>query len=308
LSPPKFDRPLAGFNGLPPPAPDWYRQLPIEPEHTLFPTVAGARIEVLVWGEARNPGILLAHGSRAHARWWGPVAPLLAQHYRVASFSWSGMGRSDWRDAYSTDLQIAELFAAADAAGLFAASKPPVFIAHSFGTRALTQAAAERGDELAGAILVDGVLAFGRLPPIETMAKDARYPSLENALARFTLKPNQSCDNPFILDDIARASLEQVHNGWRWRFDPQFYRKLKMIDVWPALARPKCPLALVHGQDSAVLLPDELAAEQAQAPAGTPFVCIPNAAHHIMADQPIALTAVLRSLIEIWRPSERLPA
>jgi pimeloyl-ACP methyl ester carboxylesterase len=294
-------RPLARFGGQPPARPDWYRDLRIEPEQTLYLDVDGARIEVLVWGEAGRPGILLAHGSRAHARWWGPVAPLLARDYRVASLSWSGMGGSDWRQAYSLDLQVAELFAAARGAGLFAGDRPPVFVAHSFGTRALTQAAADRGDALSGAILVDGILAFGRMPPIDSMAKDPRYASLTEALARFSLKPDQHCDNPFILDDIARAALEQTGTGWRWRFDPEFYRKLSLNDVWPALARPRCPLALVHGEHSAVFTSNELDAEKAQAPAGTRFVCIPGAGHHIMADQPIALTAVLRRLIATWQ-------
>lgn len=301
MNKPHFDRPLARFKGDPPPQPDWYRSLAIEPAQTHYAVVDGARIEVLVWGEAGRPGILLAHGSRAHARWWGPVAPLLAQDYRVASLSWSGMGGSDWRQAYSLELQVAELFAAADTAGLFAGARKPVFVAHSFGTRALIQAAAERGDEFGGAILVDGVLAMGRRPPIDSMLKDPHYASLAEALARFALKPDQRCDNPFILDEIGRASLEETEKGWRWRFDPEFYRKLPVKDVWPALARPRCPLALIHGDRSAVLGAAEIEAERAQAPAGTPFVSIPDAGHHVMADQPIALAAVLRCLAETWQ-------
>jgi len=50
-----------------------------------------------------------------------------------------------------------------------------------------------------------------------------------------------------------------------------------------------------------VLTAAELEAQRAQAPAGTPFVSIPNAAHHIMFDEPFALTEALRSLMEGWR-------
>lgn len=301
----KVERPLAGFEGEPPARPDWYRELHIEPEQALYPAVDGARLEVLVWGESGKPGILLAHGSRAHARWWGPVAPLLAQDYRVVSFSWSGMGGSEWRPAYSIDQQVTELFSAAEAGGAFAGEMSPVFIAHSFGTRALAQAAADRGDELSGAILVDGVIMSTRRPPLNSMLLDPRYETLTEALARFNLKPAQSCENAFILDDIARASLEDTGTGWRWRFDPEFYRKFTLMDVGPAVANARCRLAFIHGEKSAVLTPEELDAQRSQAPLGTPFVGIPNAGHHIMVDQPIALTVALRSLVETWLSADQ---
>ena len=225
---------------------------------------------------------------------------MLAQDYRVVSLSWSGMGGSQWRPAYSIGRQVTELFAAAEAGGALDGGIPPVFIAHSFGTRALAQAAADRGDELSGAILVDGVLMSKGRPPLNSMLLDPRYATLTEALARFNLKPAQQCENPYILDDIARASLEDTGAGWRWRFDPEYYRKFTISDVRPALANARCRLAIVHGEMSTVLTPEELDAQRSQAPAGTAFVGIPNAGHHIMVDQPIALTVALRSLVETW--------
>lgn len=287
------------FEGERPEQPDWYRELDIEPEKTLYPEVDGTRIEVLTWGEAGKPGILLAHGNRAHARWWGPVAPLLAKDYRVASLSWSGMGGSGWRPAYSIELQVRELFAAAEAGGLFASENPPVFVAHSFGSRAVTQAAADRGDEISGAILVDGFIMPNRQPPVMKVA-DPIFDDLSEPLARFNLKPPQKYENLFILDEIARASLEKIDAGWRWRFDPEFYSKLELSDVWDTAAQARCRLAYIYGEHTAVLTPDDLSAMRKQMPAGTPFVCIPDAGHHVMVDQPIALTVALRSLVETW--------
>ncbi len=86
----------------------------MEPAETLFANIGGADIEVLAWGERGRPGVLLAHGSCAHARWWSPVAAMLATEFRVASLSWSGMGGSQWRDSYCFEQQADELFAAAD--------------------------------------------------------------------------------------------------------------------------------------------------------------------------------------------------
>jgi pimeloyl-ACP methyl ester carboxylesterase len=298
----EVERPLARFRGESPPQPGWYRELALEPAETPNVVVDGASIEVLVWGEAGKPGIVLAHGSLAHARWWGPVAPLLARDYRVVSFSWSGMGGSQWRPAYSIDQQVDELFAAAEAGGVLSGRQPPVVAAHSFGSRALTKAAAERGDELAGAIIVDGVILPGRWPRATGMRARLPYSDLAQALARFKLAPAQPCEHPCILDYIARAGLEEKAGGWRWRFDPEFFGNYAYSDVWPALARPRCPLAIVYGEQSLVLTPEGLAQQKAQAPAGTAFVRIPQAGHHIMVDQPIALAVALHSLVETWLP------
>jgi pimeloyl-ACP methyl ester carboxylesterase len=39
---------------------------------------------------------------------------------------------------------------------------------------------------------------------------------------------------------------------------------------------------------------------RATLPQGTPFIEIPEAYHHVQADQPLALVAALRSLLEAW--------
>jgi pimeloyl-ACP methyl ester carboxylesterase len=44
---------------------------------------------------------MLLHGNAAHLGWWSFLAPLLAGQYRVVALSFSGMGASSWRDAYS---------------------------------------------------------------------------------------------------------------------------------------------------------------------------------------------------------------
>src|SRR5476651_2293156 len=98
------ESPLAPFEGLPPPAPDWFtKAIAQEPERSMVP-VDGANIELLTWGQRGKPGLILIHGNSAHADWWSFIAPYLAQDYRVAAISLSGMGASDWRDSYSFEV------------------------------------------------------------------------------------------------------------------------------------------------------------------------------------------------------------
>src|SRR5215469_10262550 len=114
--PPEIASPLARFNGVRPPAPAWFKEaLASEPEVNLVP-VSGARIELLTWGERGKPGLIFVHGNSAHARWWSFIAPFFAEDYRVAALSLSGMGGSDWREAYGFDLFAEEIYACGQAA------------------------------------------------------------------------------------------------------------------------------------------------------------------------------------------------
>jgi pimeloyl-ACP methyl ester carboxylesterase len=292
------DRPLSGLNGERPAAPEWYGTLASTPIEILRVEIQGASIEVLAWGQRGHPGILLAHGSRAHARWWMPVAPMLATTMRVVALSYSGMGSSDWREQYSIDLQVDELFGAAHASGLFESDAPPCFVGHSFGAKAVARAAELRGSELRGAILVDSAIAEDeRRRSINVSENPRRYPTLAAALARFCLSPPQRCENTFILDDVARASLIQDEDGWRWRFDPGFHHKMRPCDVWQSLQRPACPLGFIYGENSALLHEGILSAQRKGVAPETQFVGIPMAGHHVMFDQPVALSVAIQTMM-----------
>lgn len=274
--------------------------------------VEGAAIETRAWGERGRPGLLLMHGAGAHADWWSFLAPLLAEDFRVAAFSWSGMGGSAWRERYSIDLFAREAFAVAEWAGLFEAERPPVFAAHSFGGRiALRCAAGARGGDLAAAILIDTLIS----PPGRTFGGrpfDARntrvYATEAEAIGRFRLIPPQPAAEPALLAYVARGSIRAVNDpeqgkGWTWRFDPQLWNRLDDAPAAEDLARPLCPIAAIRGARSALMLPEVTSFFAAQAPAGTPVVVVPEAHHHLMLDQPLALVAALRGLLAGWPPT-----
>jgi pimeloyl-ACP methyl ester carboxylesterase len=317
---PQVEAPLEAFAGEEPPAPAWFNwAIAQEPERSMVP-IDGANIELLTWGEVGKPGLILVHGNSAHADWWSFIAPYLAADYRVAAISFSGMGGSDWREAYSFRTFAAEAHGAALAAGLYEAPVQPVFIGHSFGGAQVFHAAMNYPEWMRGAILVD--TGFGGPPPAaEGAAEGFRspwgrtqpnriYPSLAAALARFRFMPPQGCSNPYIADFIARRSLKRVPlpegegegggEGWTWRFDPQLWTKLDrtaMESIAPSAAQT--PLIHIYGQNSKII---ERHAQQQQSflPPGTPQIIIPDSEHHIMVDQPLALVAALRSVLACW--------
>ncbi len=126
--------PLHAFRGLKPPAPAWFeRAVAEEPERT-FIEVESAKVELLACGERGRPGLIFLHGGAAHADWWSFIAPFFARDHRVVAPSFTGMGRSGWRDAYVFDQLVREAREAGRRGGAFPLG-PPVVVGHSFGGR-----------------------------------------------------------------------------------------------------------------------------------------------------------------------------
>jgi len=299
---------LVRLHGAIPPSPAWFQALDCSPE-AQFVTVDGARIEFFTWGEPGTPGLLLVHGNRAHARWWGPVAPLLAQAgFRVASMSLSGHGGSSWRDAYHVDQLAAEMFAVAAAAGLKDNSTGYFIAAHSFGGGPTILATEVAEPALSGIVVLDaGLMANEGKMPVDYSRKLRSYGSLTEGLARFRLSPPEPCENLYLLDFVGRNALMEENGTWRWCFDPYFLDRLGRRDSWAALAAPKRRMAIMYGELSTIVAGQRLEGVRLQAPPGTPFISIPQAGHHVMLDQPLALTSAINAVLACWL-SEPAPA
>ena len=262
---------LAPYGGLRPPAPQWFdAALAQAPERSHF-EVDGAAIELLVWGPLGAPGLLFLHGNAAHADWWSHIVPAFAGRYRCAAISWSGMGRSDWRERYAIGLYAREILGAIDAAGLAASGVPPVGIAHSFGSFPLLHAAIVHAERLAGVVMVDSLLPG--LPPERATASQGRarqYATIADALVRFRFLPEQGSKMPFVVDLMARGGLRRVEQAdgghhFAWCFDPELWPKLRAGSPYIGLpGQVTLPAALIYGEHSAVVSPDRMLARSTQ--------------------------------------------
>lgn len=290
--------PLAPFAGAEPPAPDWFRAAIDAPHERHHLHVEGADIEWLAWGARGKPGLLLLHGNGANADWWRFIAPALAESHRVAALSWSGMGGSTHRPAYSGEQYVREALAVADAAGL---GRRFTVAGHSFGGFPAILLAAGHPDRLEQAIAIDTPLGDKRRPPRSDNPKPHRvYPTLAEALARFRWAPMQPSPNPFITDFIARSSLKRLsrtEGGWTWKFDPLLWQNFTMTDVGSTAAAVTTPLSYIWGEESVLAQHDVIPGIRRLLPPGTSFIGLPQAHHHVMADQPFALIAALRALL-----------
>lgn len=323
--PPEVQAPLLPFRGREPDAPAWFLDAIAKQPERGFVTSKGGKLELLTWGEVGKPGLLLVHGNSAHADWWSFIAPYLAENYRVASMSLAGMGASDWRETYAFQDFAEDAEACAQAAGLYAAGKP-IYIGHSFGGSQVFFAAAAHPERMKAAIMVD--VGFGGPPPdspegkrmLEEQAKRVAniptadraqkvYPSIEAALARFRFMPPQVAGNLFVADFIARRSLKRAPmedgsgEGWTWRFDPNMWNKLDRtaMNAMMVGGKPKVdvPLAHIYG-DRSVIITRRTEGQTTPLPDDILEIAIPDSAHHVMVDQPLALVAALRALLAVW--------
>ena len=296
--PPSPLAPLAQYNGARPPAPDWFGRALDTPYETGTSQADGKQVVWKAWGQRGQPGLILIHGGVAHKQWWDAIGPFLARRRRVVALDLTGMGDSDWRDEYHMELYADEVRAAGEDGGAFDAGKP--FIAgHSFGGFVTMMATMAYGDALKGAIVLDSPIK----PPEEQRSSSPPqrggkvYDSFDYALTRFRLLPNQPCDNDFLLDHIARESLRPEQHGWIWKFDPNLWQKLAYTrrDPVEMLKRIACPIAFVRGAQSE-LVTDEVWGFMKAVFKDAPMVSVPEARHHLILDQPLAVVTALDAL------------
>jgi pimeloyl-ACP methyl ester carboxylesterase len=298
---------LARYDGAKPPAPAWFgAALAAAPERTRFLS-QGAEIELLTWGEVGKPGLLFLHGNGAHADWWSFIAPFFAADWRCAAISWSGMGGSAHRqDGYTSDQFAQEAHDAVAAAGLDAGSEPPLIIAHSLGGM-IGLIATIRDNPFGGIIMIDspvtlepGQVDDARKGPARPPRGRHPFATLAEGLARFRLSPHQACENHYIVDHVARWSLREDADGWRWRRD--MGRELDFGGYRPdhLLRQTQVPAAYLYGAESALARPQNIERARPLMAPGAPIIAIPEAAHHVPLDQPLALVAALRALLTCW--------
>ena len=282
--------------------PDWFRDA-LAHEAERFTTDAnGCEVVYRRWGDPELPAIVLVHGSSAHSHWWDHVAPFLVGDRSVVALDLSGNGDSGRRSAYGWDAWAQDVLAVTREV---ARSGPPIVVAHSLGGRISVRAARQEGSEWLGLILLDsapgGLRAGGDSPPRpESAPRVPVYPTLEDAVARFRLRPSQPNSLSFVVNHIARHSLRPEGDGWTWKTDPvtRVYSGQVGVDE---LAQVECPIAVVRAEHGRLVADAGIQLEKALRRA-VPTVLIPTAHHHLMVDQPIAMVTAIGGLLETWPP------
>jgi pimeloyl-ACP methyl ester carboxylesterase len=282
--------------------PTWFTHALTESYDEREVDVDGRRVAYRAWGKSGRPVAVLVHGGAAHAGWWDHIGPHLAAGHRVLALDLTGHGDSARRETYSLETWADEVMAAAGAES----PAPPVLFGHSMGGFVVLTAAQRYGTDIRGVAAIDS--------PVHEMSPEAKawvtedrhvpgnktYPDRETILGRFRTLPEDELSLGYVREHLAEGSIVEVEGGWSWKFDPRIFLRSRMEPE--ELAEAACDVALIRGErgmattDITEVVADRLGGD-------VPVTVIPDAGHHIMLDQPVALIAVLQTLLGQWRTS-----
>lgn len=280
----------------------------------------GCSINYFEWGKRGDPPLILLHGFLAHAGCWAAVAPSLAADRHVIAYDLSGMGDSGARDVYSPDDRVAELMAVARQTGQFDHAVKPVIIAHSYGGSVALSALEQHHDAFGGAIICD-LMAMRPETLAEHFKRNRRpgsqdpdrpnkvYPDYETARGRYVLSPPQEVGVPYLLEYMAYHSLREVDGGWCWKFDPGVFRRdPKTEKSWQRtperIVEAPGRKAVVYGENSLLFNAESAAYLRELGGEKFPIISVPQAGHHLMLDQPVAMIVALRTVLESWTAAD----
>lgn len=282
--------------------PAWAQAALAVPNRQGFIDVDGCAVNYLAWGDETLPPLALIHGNAASAEWWRFVAPLLAAEYHVIAPDLGGMGDSAHCGRYERERYAEQVMAVCDK---LAPGLPPFIAGHSLGGYVGIMAGCAYSSCMAGLIVLDSPAREPEgtvfAPRVSSSPVPKIYPDRASALQRFMVLPPQDVNCAFYLDHIADHSIKQASGGWRWKFDPAALSHQRRIGFVQDLLNMYCPVSLMWGELS-VRFDDYSRKMTRELFTGVfPLVEIPNARHHLMLDEPIALVAALRTQLAAWR-------
>lgn len=293
--------------------PQWFENAMRVNRETQTVNVDGCEIRYYEWGDPNNPGVVLTHGFMAHSRCWAFIAPLLAQKYHIAAFDLSGMGDSGWRPSYNLEHRAREAVMVAEHSGMMSSKQKPSLVCHSYGGSVGMTAVEEHKNVFSNLIICDLMMVKPGDNRHQERHQERKkralrphriYETVGAARERFRLAPDQPCSNDFLVDYLAFHSITGKKDGWSWKFDPAILGDdaERNTDWWSGLASRfanlSVPKAFIYGQNSQLFDNEVAKYVLSLAPNAFPMICIPNAHHHIMLDEPIALATSLDSLLQ----------
>ena len=251
------------------------------------------------WGAPENARVLLCvHGLTRQGRDFDRLASALAAHYRVAAPDIVGRGQSDWladKAGYGYPQYCADMAVLLARLG----SATVDWVGTSMGGLIGMMLAAQPNSPIRHLVLND----IGPLVPkagVERLAayvgKDPRFPNLDAAIAytREVAAPFGALSEDEWRHLTVHGLRQEPDGSFRLRYDPAIAAPLqgeiKDVDLWSLWDRIACPVLVLRGQHSDLLLPATAAEMQRRGPKAK-VVEIPGCGHApaLMAAEQIAL-------------------
>lgn len=259
------------------------------------------RIAYKEWGDPANSNVLICvHGLTRNSRDFDAIARALEEPYRVVCPDVAGRGDSDWlNDAalynyvqYCSDLST--LIARTGA-------KQVDWLGTSMGGLIGMILAAKKNTPIRRLVLNDigpfvpraGLRRLG-----EYVGQDPRFPDAEEAERYFrkVMAPFGALTDAQWRHVVKHGTAPDEEGSLRLRYDPligaPFRNGLTDVDLWPVWDAVQCPVMVLRGAESDLLLPETARDMLGRGPR-TEIFQVPNVGHApaLMADDQIETIA-----------------
>ena len=228
------------------------------------------------------------------------VGPALARYCRVLAVDLRGHGDSSWAEppvytfeAYMQDLRT--LFQAEHLAA-------PLLMGHSMGGILLTQYAGTWPQEIGALIVCDSRPVYSEEATglLQQMGQrpGREYPTLEEYIAHFRIRPDGLRAPQAVHHYIARSAARQLPNGtWMHKIDRRVYAQRTSMNTLPFWQRIVCPALVLRAEHSSRLTP-ALLQQICEVCPHMEWSDVAGAGHHLMLDQPEQTATLIRAFLQ----------
>ena len=254
-------------------------------------------LHYLDWGNSGATPMLLVHGLCCEAHYWDFFARSIRQDYHVIAIDLRGHGDSSWAGNYSPEQYVADLTKFVDKLDL----NDIVLIGHSLGAINVVMYTATNPNKVARLVIVDNgpEIAIASLEQVKIKFTNLLtvFASEEEALRQMEQ------ESPYYSEDykhhLVQYTMKRSESGsLMFKYDPSL-RNGELVTLewlWSYMERIACPVLVVHGAESELLLPSA-ARKMAETLPLASLADIERAGHFVMGDNPEAFEAAIRDFL-----------
>jgi pimeloyl-ACP methyl ester carboxylesterase len=261
-------------------------------------------VSALRWGfedPAETPEVVFLHGGGQNAHTWDTV--ILGLGRPALAIDLPGHGRSAWREDgdYGPRLNAETLRPLLRAQ----APNPRLVVGMSLGGLTALRIAATEPALVPELVLVDVTpsaperheqMTKAQLGAVALVDGDRSFPSFQ-AMLDVTAAAAPNRDRKSLRRGVFHNSKRLDDGTWTWRYDT-FRNGDGFLDLWSDVPSITMPTTLVRGANSFFVNDEDADAFAKGAPGFQRTHVVPDAGHSVQGDQPAALVAILRDILD----------
>lgn len=269
----------------------------IQLDHSFVPNVEGD-IHVMSTKFGHKETCVFVHGFMGNGYWWYWLMPYLVEKYNLIIIDLPGMGQSKDRLSYSISAMGSAII---EVIRHFEVNLKVHLIGHSFGALASGHALIQSPNNIKSFHCIDMDLIHlqDESHPKMNTAPRRYHANKETLMARFRLVPAETLCSKEAFHFLAQNSIHLFDQGWAWSFDPNILntKKDNVLSAFKETVKTHhIPTQLVLGDKTTVLNLDK-ATNHWQLIMGNKQIKVMPGYHHLMLDDPKALTLIIHQFV-----------